>query len=148
MTDSTSLAEERAAFATAAVATVFAWYALPDVVRSRGVRVVAKAGLSWVTAWGVALVPAVYPESADLADRALRRMPTSAPAAVAVAVGAVVAGVAAMVWFEKAAFARGEARLARGVRFPHTRQAAALALATATVAVADWPALATVTRRD
>lgn len=120
--------------------TVLAWYALPDVVRSRGVRGVVKTGLLGVTAAGAAMVPEIYPGAA--ASPPEPRVEISRPALIAVAAGATVAATAATVWAEKAIFARGERRRARGVRWAHTPFALVLALGTAALAGVDWSSVA------
>jgi len=107
----------RLAFAGVSALTVLTWYALPDAVRSRGARVVIKTGLLGVTAAGVAMMPQVYPEARTFRPQR-------------------------GIWGEKAIYARGERRRARGVRCAHTPAAVAMAMATGVVTVVDWPKLA------
>lgn len=119
-------------WAAGAGATVLAWYALPDLVRSRSVRALVKTCLLGVTAVGAALVPNTWEEAGEIPARIeshLAELP--APAATAILVGAVTAMTAVTVWGEKVIFARGERRRTKGVRCAHTRQAVAIAAATA-----------------
>jgi hypothetical protein len=133
----------RLTFAGITTATVLAWYALPDVVRSRTLRGVIKAGLLGVTAAGVAQIPAVFPEARQVAARAdLARADLPASTLAALAVGATAAVTAATVWGEKLVFARGERRRAAGARWAHTPAAAVLALASGAAALVDWTPLA------
>lgn len=129
---------DRLAFAGVSAVTVLTWYALPDAVRSRGLRAAIKAGLLGVTAYGVAKIPAVFPEA-----RALASDPVDVPRPVlaGAAAAAAVAGTAATVWFEKVVFAAGERRRADGVRCAHTPLAAALAVGTGALALVDWERL-------
>lgn len=129
----------RVAFAGITKLTVLTWYALPDAVRSRPVRAVIKTGLLGVTAAGALLIPTVYPAKGTPPDPAVD---LPAPAVAALGVGATVAGLAATVWFEKAIFAAGEARRARGVRCAHTPAALALAAVSGAAAMVDWGAIA------
>ncbi|CAL8980276.1 hypothetical protein PROP_03099 [Propionicimonas sp. T2.31MG-18] len=130
----------RLAFAGVSALTVLTWYALPDAVRSRRARAVIKAGLLGVTAAGAVMIPQVFPEVRDFRPGPLIDLP--APALVSLGVGATALAAAGTVWFEKAVFASGERRRARGVRCAHTPPAVAMALATGAVALADWTKLA------
>lgn len=123
-------------FAGVAALTVLTWYALPDVVRRRGTRVVIKVGLLGVTGAGVAMMPQVFPDMRQLASR---RLDLPAPTAAALAVGASAVAFLGTIWGEKAVYARGERLRARGLRCAHTRAAAILALATGAVLLVDWP---------
>ena len=118
----------RLVFAGVSALTVLTWYALPDAVRSRRARTVIKAGLLGVTAAGAAMIPQVFPEERQLKPDL--RIDLSGPARAAVAVGATAVATVATIWFEKAIYARGERKRARGVRCAHTPAAAAMALAT------------------
>ena len=120
----------RLAFAGVAALTVLTWYALPDAVRSRRARTVIKAGLLGVTAAGAAMIPQVFPEERQLKPDLRIDIDLSGPARAAVAVGATAVATVATIWFEKAIYARGERKRARGVRCAHTPAAAAMALAT------------------
>ncbi len=114
--------------AVAAGLTTFAWYALPDVVRSRGLRGVLKAGVlgAFGAAWAAIDEPsrtAPGPDKIDTVLEAIRQNPggTAAVAGVAVATSSAL-GVAG----EKAIFGFGERRRARGVRCAHTLPALVL----------------------
>jgi len=130
----------RLAFAGVSALTVLTWYALPDAVRSRRVRVVVKAGLLGVTAAGAAMIPQVFPQALRNRSEPRRDLPGATLAALAI--GASAAAVGSTIWFEKAIFAHGERRRARGVRCAHTPAAAAMALATGAAALIDWTKLA------
>ena len=130
----------RLAFAGVAALTVLTWYALPDAVRSRRARTVIKAGLLGVTAAGAAMIPQVFPEERQLKPDLRIDLPR--PARAALAVGATAVATVATIWFEKAIYARGERKRARGVRCAHTPAAAAMALATGAAALVDWTKLA------
>jgi hypothetical protein len=130
----------RLAFAGVAALTVLTWYALPDAVRSRRARTVIKAGLLGVTAAGAAMIPRVFPEERQLKPDL--RIDLPGPAGAALAVGATAVATVATIWFEKAIYARGERKRARGVRCAHTPAAAAMALATGAAALIDWTKLA------
>lgn len=129
----------RLAFAGISALTVLTWYALPDAVRSRRVRGVLKAGLLVVTAAGTAMIPRVFPETGSLAP-ALDDL--SDPSRTALAVGSAAAATAGTVWFEKAVFAYGERRRARGVQCAHTPLALAMAVATGAAVLIDWARVA------
>jgi hypothetical protein len=130
----------RLAFAGVAALTVLTWYALPDGVRSRRARTVIKAGLLGVTAAGAAMIPQVFPEERQLKPDL--RIDLPGPARAALAVGATAVATVGTIWFEKAIYARGERKRARGVRCAHTPAAAAMALATGAAALVDWTKLA------
>lgn len=130
----------RLAFAGVSALTVLTWYALPDAVRSRRVRVVVKAGLLGVTAAGAAMIPQVFPQALRHRSEPHRDLPGTTLAALAL--GATAAAVSSTIWFEKAIFAHGERRRARGVHCAHTPAAAAMALATGAAALIDWTKLA------
>lgn len=129
----------RIAFAGVSALTVLAWYALPDIVRSRRVRVVVKAALLGVTAAGSTMLPQVFPEIRHL--ESVPRLDLSKEATVALAVGATAVGIGGTIWAEKAIYAHGERRRARGVRFAHTPAAAVMALAAGAAGLIDWPRL-------
>jgi len=134
---------DRLAFAAVAGLTVLTWYALPDAVRSRPWRAAIKVGLLGVTAAGVAQLPRVHPEAAQLAPK----VDLSDPNSLAAAFAGAAAAFAATVGFEKVVFAFGERVRAGGVRCAHTPAAAAMALATGAAALVDWSELAVVCRR-
>ena len=129
----------RLAFAGVSALTVLTWYALPDAVRSRRARAVIKAGLLGVTAAGAVMIPQVFPEARDFRPEPLIDLP--APALAALGVGAAALATAGTIWFEKAVFASGERRRARGACCAHTPAAAAMALATGAAALVDWATL-------
>lgn len=112
----------------------FAWYALPDAVRSRAVRTALKSG---IVAASVAAMPLILPRDTD-APLVLPEDGPS-PALVAGGLAALAGGVALSVWGEKAIFAFGERRRARGVRFAHALPAAGLAVLAAAVMALDPP---------
>ena len=130
----------RLAFAGASALTVLTWYALPDAVRSRRARAVIKAGLLGVSAAGVAMIPRVFPEARRLKPGPGVDLP--GPVVGALAVGGTAVAAAGTIWLEKAIYARGERKRARGVRCAHTPAAAAMALATGAAALVDWTKLA------
>lgn len=130
-------------------AATAAYYATPDVVRSRTARGWLKAGLSLAAAAGS------FPESrragaaaeaarVERGDPPLReafeatpaRGRTAVVAAGAVAVAGSVAGVVAL---ERWIFRRGEARAAAGVRWAHTRTAVVLGVLAAAVTLLPDP---------
>lgn len=121
-------------FAGITTATVLVWYALPDLVRSRAVRAVVKALLLGVTAAGTAMIPDVFPAARSRTSMPVVGAPT--PAIAGTAAGVAALGGLATVWAEKAIFARGERRRARGVRYAHTPAAVAMALASGAAALA------------
>ncbi|MHB1009500.1 MAG: hypothetical protein ACYC1E_09775 [Propionibacteriaceae bacterium] len=123
-------------FAGASALTVLTWYALPDVVRSRRARMLVKAGLLVVTAVGAAMIPQVYPDVAHHAPAPYGK--EAEPLRARRALAATAAALLGTIWFEKAVFARGERRRTNGVRCPHTRAAAAMALVTGAAAAIDW----------
>lgn len=120
--------------------TTLAWYALPDVIRSRGVRTTLKLGLlglgsaGWVLARPEKAVPAGAqgPDLLDEMFEALRAAPGKSlglgTAVIAMTVAGTVAG-------EKAIFGFGERRRVRGVRGAHTLPALALGVLGAATAV-------------
>lgn len=123
--------EPRPALVAGTAAVVFAWYALPDVVRSRTARGLLKTGLLAATA---AAVPTLL--ATDEAPALPDGVWPPTPAALAGGVALLAAGTAATVWGERAVFAFGERRRARGVRFAHALPALGLAaLAAASLAV-------------
>ncbi|GAB2474686.1 hypothetical protein GCM10027030_06250 [Luteococcus sediminum] len=128
----------RATQALAAASTVFAWYALPDVVRSRAVRGWAKTAL---IAGCVGTVVATDDGSIDprRAQQAMEKADLGDIVPWMVAVGGVLlAGSTALsVVVEKKIFARGERRRAAGVRGAHTRLAVVAAVVTGLLSLVD-----------
>jgi hypothetical protein len=119
-------------------ATVLAWYALPDVVRSKKLRSLIKAGLLGVTAYAGTMLPGLATEVEDLSTSVRKQLVDLPPkTATGILVGGTAAMAAITVLAEKWIFTRGELRRARGVRAAHTRQALAIAAATAALAATD-----------
>lgn len=137
MDDST----QRSLFAAAASGVVFAWYAMPDVVRSRGVRTVLKTGLLGVTAVGAAKAPQIYKAAGEDAPEITDLLEGRDPG-VLLAVGgaALVGGTVVTVASEKWIFGRGERLRADGRRWAHTPLALGLAALCGLAAYADAPA--------
>ena len=98
MTDTESK-NNRLTFAGVAALTVLTWYALPDAVRSRGLRAVIKTGLLGVTAAGMAMIPQVYPDAEKFAQEVRNDVPESARTAAAA--GAAALAVVGTIWGEK-----------------------------------------------
>lgn len=133
------LKTSRAEFAGVSFLTVLAWYALPDVVRSRPARTVIKAALLGVTAAGAVMIPQVYPEVRYFKPESSIDM--SEPRVAAGILGATVATTAGTIWLEKVIYAAGEQNRAKGARWGHTPMALGLAVATAAAALVDWTKL-------
>ncbi|MBK8461674.1 MAG: peptidase S9 [Nigerium sp.] len=122
--------------AAAAGLTTLAWYALPDVVHGRRLRGVLKTALlgAFAGAWSVVDRPAASTPGPDRVDTILATVRENPGRAAAVAGTVVAVGTALTVAGERAIFAFGERRRARGVRCAHTLPALALgALAAAGV---------------
>ncbi|MFT3875654.1 MAG: hypothetical protein QM708_04430 [Propioniciclava sp.] len=116
-----------------------AWYALPDAVRSRGARGVLKVGILCAAgaAWALLRVKPVQEPGPDGFDQTLAAIRENPGKAAAIAAVVVTAGTAVSVIGEKATFAFGERRRARGVRFAHTVPALVLGALTAVAALAE-----------
>lgn len=118
-----------------------AWYAMPDLIKSRGVRTLVKSGLlAGMTASLVATDDGRVSEAASvLLERFSDQVWGTSKAITAGALAVLVTGgvVAATVAGERAIFRRGERRRASGVRLAHTRQALALGLLGAATAVLE-----------
>ncbi|MDC4233976.1 hypothetical protein M3T53_09755 [Actinomyces sp. B33] len=158
------LIEERPrAVASAALSTgaSLAWYALPDLVRSRGLRAVLKTGLIGALLWSFAgafeetegfsqIEPIVDPEhpcskaddtgfapddeaGASDGPDPLEGVTEADPKELAVLGAVVVGAVCSAVAVEKWIFRRGERRRAAGIPGAHLRQALPLALLTGVV---------------
>lgn len=113
----------------------FAWYALPDVVRSRRARGWLKAALL-VPVGLIGVAEAVLDTgSLGLADD---DGPRAGRVAVALGVGGLVlaAGAAGILTGERALYRLGERLAARGVSHPHTRIGVAAGLAAAGISTA------------
>jgi hypothetical protein len=137
MADTTDLSElaathPRTATMAASAGGTLLWYALPDVVRSRGLRALLKMGIAAGGAWAV--IRSGAPCSGGDAPRGsegigeLRSAVRENPTAAAVAAGLAVGGVWASIRCEQWLFHRGERRRAEGRFAPHLRQALPLAL--------------------
>lgn len=126
--------------AATGVATA-AYYATPDVIRSRAARGWVKAGL------GVALTAVSLPDFRRVQEEARARrealpeeervdvrqalagmQPQAKAVVAAVGAGLAVGSVASVVVAERWIFRRGEARLAAGKPLAHTRAAIVLGL--------------------
>ncbi|WP_231367320.1 peptidase S9 [Schaalia sp. ZJ405] len=125
-------------------ASVFAWYALPDFVRSKGVRALLKVGLLGVAGW------AAWDRASDFDDRtdyyvageeSYDETPDDADCddtdegdaelpikELAIGAGLAAASIGVTVACEKWLFSRGERRRAQGVALAHTRQALPLTI--------------------
>ncbi|WP_175957054.1 hypothetical protein [Schaalia sp. Marseille-Q2122] len=107
---------------------ILVWYAMPDVVRSRAVRTLLKAGiLSAMVHHGAREVSKVSDEVKEAVEEARENGISVAPFIGAGVAMAAVGGVAA-VFGERFLFRRGERRRAEGRALAHTRQAVPLAL--------------------
>ncbi len=146
---------EEILLSAASAATAFAWYAMPDVLRSRQARVAARTALLV----GIGGVVAVTSHD-EATEAATQRMAEAAetngggievgghrlPTAIVLGLGsALLAGTVAMdVVIERRIFARGERRRAQGVTAAHTRMAVAAAALVGVMSLVDdtAPALA------
>ena len=122
-------------------ATTAAWYALPDVVRCRGARVVLKTGLlaafgaGWVLARPRTEAP-IGPQGPDQLDEVFELIREEPAKALAIGGAAVAFTAVCAVLGEKAIFRFGERRRARGVWGAHTVPGIVIgALTTAAAAV-------------
>ena len=127
--------DARRSLAVGTGATV-AWYALPDVVRSRPLRGLMKVGLLGAMGWSlVSLMPEgdelpPYDDETDCSEEKtedpLDGVTEAEPRELAVLAGAALGSAVLTVAVERWLFRRGEARRAQGTRFAHTRQGLAL----------------------
>lgn len=109
-------------------AVVLAWYAMPDFIRSRGLRAVAKTALLGVTAVGAAELWRAHGDDAqDFVEDNFGEL-AHKPAVIA---GAVAGGAVLTVLGEKLLFGIGERRRARGKKLGHTVPALVYAALTA-----------------
>lgn len=114
-----------------------AWYAMPDLVRSRGVRTGLKVVILGAGATLTPLALQQFPDDDSIA------VPDAPPAAIAaLGIGVLAASTALTVWAEKAIYAYGERRRARGVRGAHTLPAIGLAALTVATIVIEGKARA------
>lgn len=111
-------------------AVTLAWYALPDLVRSRTARIVLKGKVLAVggLAWALWDHPARTQQGPDAIDEVLSAV-NEHPMRV-LGLGALGVGLttAATVWAEKSIFRFGERRRARGAALAHTLPALGLAV--------------------
>ena len=118
--------------AAVGAALTYAWYALPDAIRSRGLRTVLKTGLA--AAGGVYFLGTM--RERDWQD--LRKLPqTVADESVSPALIAGTLGVASIIGLagESLIFRRGERRRRQGSSFAHSKQALVLGLLSAVTAL-------------
>lgn len=125
-------------WASVAGATVLAWYAMPDALRSKKWRSLAKIGLMGATAYAGAKIPEVRSDVEEFPAFARTQLVDLPPkTATAILVGGAAATTAITILAEKWLFARGELRRSKGVRGAHTRQALVLAGASAALAFTE-----------
>lgn len=118
----------------------FAWYAMPDVVRRRGVRVVLKTAMTAGICYTVAPPrTAAEANGPDVVDELLHAANQKPGRAVAIAAVALATSVALTTLSEKKVFAWGERRRARGVAGAHTLPALALGALAAGAILVDPP---------
>ena len=131
-----------AGFAAGVGATV-AWYALPDYVRSRPLRGLAKAGLLGVLGWSMV---AQLPEGAELPPYddedvdCSKSSPVAGEDPLEGVTGAALGSAMITVGVERWLFRRGERRRTQGARFAHTRQGLVLGGLEAAVTVVTFGA--------
>lgn len=129
--------------AVGTAATVFAWYAMPDVIRSRGVRAALKTVLLAGTA--VATPALLKSFGIGLPEHDL---PEPTPELLAMAGGVIAASIGVTVWGEKLIFGFGEKRREQGKRLAHSLPAAVIAAVSAIAVAADLNEGANVADRD
>lgn len=127
-----SMTPTRAAGLAVGTGATVAWYALPDVVRSRPLRGLMKVGLLGAMGWSlVSLMPEgdelpPYDDETDCSQEKtedpLDGITEAEPRELAVLAGAVLGSAVVTVAVERWLFRRGERRRAQGARFAHTRQ--------------------------
>lgn len=141
-----SMTPTRAAGLAVGTGATIAWYALPDVVRSRPLRGLVKVGLLGAMGWSlVSLMPEgdelpPYDDEMDCSEAKtedpLDGVTEAEPRELAVLAGAVLGSAVVTVAVERWLFRRGERRRAAGVRLAHTRQGLALGVLEAVATVA------------
>ena len=141
-----SITPTRAAGLAVGTGATIAWYALPDVVRSRPLRGLVKVGLLGAMGWSlVSLMPEgdelpPYDDETDCSEEKtedpLDGVTEAEPRELAVLAGAVLGSAVVTVAVERWLFRRGERRRAAGVRLAHTRQGLALGVLEAVATVA------------
>ena len=111
-------------------AATLAWYALPDLVRSRPARIVLKGKLlaACGVAWALQDRPARTQQGPDTIDEVLSAVNDDPVRVLGLGTLGVGLATAATVWAEKAIFRYGERRRARGASFGHTLPALGLAV--------------------
>lgn len=145
-----SMTPTRAAGLAVGTGATIAWYALPDVVRSRPLRGLVKVGLLGAMGWSlVSLMPEgdelpPYDDETDCSeektDDPLDGVTEAEPRELAVLAGTVLGSAVVTVAVERWLFRRGERRRAQGVRFAHTRQGLVLGALEAAVTVVTFGA--------
>lgn len=145
-----SMTPTRAAGLAVGTGATVAWYALPDVVRSRPLRGLMKVGLLGAMGWSlVSLMPEgdelpPYDDETDCSqektDDPLDGVTEAEPRELAVLAGAVLGSAVVTVAVERWLFRRGERRRAQGARFAHTRQGLVLGALEAAVTVVTFGA--------
>ena len=141
-----SMTPTRAAGLAVGTGATIAWYALPDVVRSRPLRGLMKVGLLGAMGWSlVSLMPEgdelpPYDDEMDCSEAKtedpLDGVTEAEPRELAVLAGTVLGSAVVTVAVERWLFRRGERRRAAGVRLAHTRQGLALGVLEAVATVA------------
>lgn len=146
----TTPARSQVLAATVTGVATAAYYATPDVIRSRTRRGWAKAGLSAVVVAGSlldvrrSLAEARAEQAARGADDAepvdwqrvlTETSPRGKAVAGAVATGALTLSVLSVVVAERWIYRRGERRRAAGVAWPHSRTALALGVGSAVLSL-------------
>lgn len=145
-----SITPTRAAGLAVGTGATVAWYALPDVVRSRPLRGLMKVGLLGAMGWSlVSLMPEgdelpPYDDETDCSqektDDPLDGVTEAEPRELAVLAGAVLGSAVVTVAVERWLFRRGERRRTQGARFAHTRQGLVLGGLEAAVTVVTFGA--------
>ena len=122
--------------AAAGALLTLAWYAMPDVVRSRPLRTALKVALlAGGAAWVVPFVKLYRDEIVELlVDR------DWSGREIAIGTGALAAGTGLTVAAEKAIFGYGERRRGRDVQLAHTAPALVMALMAGASALLPMPA--------
>ncbi|SJN25641.1 hypothetical protein [Luteococcus japonicus] len=127
--------------ALAGALTTFGWYAMPDVIRSRKVRIAAKSALL-AAFTGVVVAsaddePVAQPgaDESEVADETAQR--EIKPWTVVAGLGLLGGSLAATGVLERKIFARGERRRAEGVMGAHTRLALVAGALCAAAALVD-----------
>lgn len=115
-------------------AGVFAWYAMPDVLRSRSARTLTKAGLIGAFGWAAWERAKDFDDLTDYCSIELPENPCEGtdadeeiseiePRELALAAGGLATSIVLTVAAEKWIFRRGEKARAQGKKGAHSRQA-------------------------